>query len=209
MRLSPALVRGKNESAVHLLMTSQTGVTQLLAEASSGDQVAVDALFESVYNELRRLAKDHLRDERPNHTLQATALVHEAYLRLVGGQQIEWQNRAQFFSIAAQVMRHILVDHARKYAAGKRGGGERKLSLDEAIRFAEERDINLIALDDVLKTLASLDEEQSKIVELRFFGGLSIKEIAETLQISETTVSRKWSTAKLWLHNELILGKEK
>ncbi|HAF22252.1 MAG TPA: RNA polymerase subunit sigma-70 [Blastocatellia bacterium] len=190
-------------------MTSQTGVTQLLAEASSGDQVAVDALFESVYNELRRLAKDHLRDERPNHTLQATALVHEAYLRLVGGQQIEWQNRAQFFSIAAQVMRHILVDHARKYAAGKRGGGERKLSLDEAIRFAEERDINLIALDDVLKTLASLDEEQSKIVELRFFGGLSIKEIAETLQISETTVSRKWSTAKLWLHNELILGKEK
>ncbi len=209
MRLSPALVRGKNESAVHLLMTSQTGVTQLLAEASSGDQVAVDALFESVYNELRRLAKDHLRDERPNHTLQATALVHEAYLRLVGGQQIEWQNRAQFFSIAAQVMRHILVDHARKYAAGKRGGGERKLSLDEAISFAEERDINLIALDDVLKTLASLDEEQSKIVELRFFGGLSIKEIAETLQISETTVSRKWSTAKLWLHNELILGKEK
>ncbi len=184
----------------------QTGVTQLLLQASAGDQQAVDALFERVYGELRGLAKNYLQDERPDHTLQATALVHEAYLRLVGAEQIEWQNRAQFFSIAAQVMRHILVDHARRHAAGKRGSGERKLSLDEAVSFAEERDVNLVALDDALKILASLDEEQSRIVELRFFGGLSIPEIAAVLNISETTVSRKWKAAKLWLHDQIAPG---
>jgi len=181
----------------------QTGVTQLLLQASAGDQQAVDALFERVYGELRGLAKNYLLDERPDHTLQATALVHEAYLRLVGSDQIEWQNRAQFFSIAAQVMRHILVDHARRHAADKRGSGERKLSLDEAISFAEERDVNLVALDDALKTLAALDDEQSRIVELRFFGGLSIPEIASVLGVSEKTVSRKWSSAKLWLHDQI------
>jgi len=181
----------------------QTGVTQLLLQASAGDQQAVDALFERVYGELRGLAKNYLRDERPDHTLQATALVHEAYVRLVGSDQIEWQNRAQFFSIAAQVMRHILVDHARRYSADKRGSGERKLSLDEAISFAAERDVNLVALDEALKALTLLDEEQSRIVELRFFGGLSIKEIASVLDISETTVSRKWNTAKLWLHDQI------
>ena len=181
----------------------QTGVTQLILQASAGDQKAVDALFEKVYDELRGLAKNYLQDERPDHTLQATALVHEAYLRLVGSEQIEWQNRAQFFSIAAQVMRHILVDHARRHSADKRGSGERKLSLDEAISFAEEHDVNLVALDDALTTLAALDEEQSRIVELRFFGGLSIKEIASVLDISETTVSRKWNTAKLWLHDQI------
>jgi RNA polymerase sigma factor (TIGR02999 family) len=179
-------------------------VTQLLAEASRGDQSAVDALFEKVYAELRRLAREHLRHERPDHTLQATALVHEAYLRLVGGQQVEWQGRAHFFNVAAQVMRHILVDHARRHAAEKRGGGERRLSLDEAVSFAEERDVNLVALDDALKTLSEIDEEQARVVELRFFGGLSIKEIAEVLHVSETTVNRKWSTAKLWLHGQLV-----
>jgi|ERR1051326_4177115 RNA polymerase sigma factor (TIGR02999 family) len=181
----------------------QTGVTQLLLQASAGDQKAVDALFERVYGELRGLAKSYLLDERRDHTLQATALVHEAYLRLVGAEQIEWQNRAQFFSIAAQVMRHILVDHARRHTAEKRGGGEPKLSLDEAISFAEERNVNLVALDDALKTLSILDEQQSRIVELRFFGGLSIKEIASVLDISETTVSRKWNSAKLWLHDQI------
>ncbi|MDQ3744128.1 MAG: sigma-70 family RNA polymerase sigma factor [Acidobacteriota bacterium] len=181
----------------------QTGVTQLLREAGRGDSQAVGLLFERVYDELRSIARGYLRDERTEHTLQATALVHEAYLRLVGAEQIEWQNRAQFFSIAAQVMRHILVDHARRHAAGKRGSGERRLSLDEAVSFAEERDVNLVALDDALKTLETLDSEQARIVELRFFGGLSIKEIAEVLGVSETTVSRKWNTAKLWLRAQL------
>ena len=181
----------------------QTGVTELLLQASAGDQQAVDALFERVYGELRGLAKNYLQDERTDHTLQATALVHEAYLRLVGSEQIEWQNRAQFFSIAAQVMRHILVDHARRHQSEKRGSGERKLSLDEAISFAEERDVNLVALDDALKMLAELDEEQSRIVELRFFAGLSIKEVAAALDISEIAVSRKWSTAKLWLRKQM------
>lgn len=185
----------------------QTGVTRLLSQAGAGDQEAVDALFEKVYGELRGLAKNYLRDERPNHTLQATALVNEAYVRLVGSVQIEWQNRAQFFSIAAQVMRHILVDHARQHRSEKRGSGERKLSLDEAVSFAEERDINLVALDDALTILASLDEQQSRIVELRFFGGLSIPEIASVLDISETTVSRKWNTAKLWLHDQIVTMK--
>ena len=182
----------------------QTGVTQLLLQAGAGNQQAVDALFEKVYGELRGLAKNYLQDERSNHTLQATALVHEAYVRLVGSDQIEWQNRAQFFSIAAQVMRHILVDHARRYSSEKRGSGERKLSLDEAVSFAEERDVNLVALDDALTNLAVLDDEQSRIVELRFFGGLSIPEIASVLDISETSVSRKWSTAKLWLHDQIV-----
>ena len=184
--------------------TPQTGVTQLLLQASAGDQKAVDALFEKVYGELRGLAKYYLQGERSDHTLQATALVHEAYVRLVGSEQIEWQNRAQFFSIAAQVMRHILVDHARRYSAGKRGSGERKLSLDEAVSFAKERDVNLVALDDALKTLASLDEAQSRIVELRFFAGLTIKEISSVLDVSETTVSHKWNTAKLWLHDQIV-----
>jgi RNA polymerase sigma-70 factor (ECF subfamily) len=183
---------------------TQIGITQLLAEAGRGNQQAASALFERVYDELRAIAKNYLQDERKDHTLQATALVHEAYLRLVSAQQIEWQNRAQFFSIAAQVMRHILVDHARRHAAEKRGSRERKLSLDEAVGFAEECDINLVALDDALKTLESLDEEQSRIVELRFFGGLSIREIASALNISETTVSRKWHTAKLWLRDQLV-----
>lgn len=181
----------------------QTGITQLLLQASAGDEKAVDTLFERVYAELRGLARNYIKDERPDHTLQATALVHEAYVRLVGLEQIEWQNRAQFFSIAAQVMRHILVDHARRHSAEKRGSGERKLSLDDAVSFAEERDVNLVALDDALKTLAELDREQSRIVELRFFGGLSIAEIASVLDVSETTVSRKWNTAKLWLYDQI------
>lgn len=182
---------------------SHPEITQLLDEARRGDQTAVDALFEAVYVELRRMAKDYLRDERSDHTLQATALVHEAYLRLIGGQEIIWQNRAQFFSIASQVMRHILVDHARRHSADKRGHGAGKLSLDDAVDLAAARDVDLVALDEALAALAMLDGEQSKIVELRFFGGLTIKEIAEVLEISEMTVSRKWKTARLWLHQQV------
>lgn len=185
-------------------MTPQAGITQLLNEISRGDQAAIDALFEKVYGELRGLAKEYLRRERPDHTLQATALVHEAYLRLVGAEKVSWQNRFHFFNVAAQVMRNILVDHARRHQAEKRGSGERKLSLDEALDFFKERDINLIALDDALKTLETLDPQQSRIVELRFFGGLKIEEIALLLNISETTVSREWYKAKLWLRTQLV-----
>jgi len=184
-------------------VTAQSEITELLAGAATGDQEAVDALFEALYVELRRTAKDYFRDERRDHTLQTTALVHEAYLRLVGGQTIIWENRAQFFTIAAQVMRHILVDHARRHRADKRGHGTVKLSLDEAVDLAVARNIDLIAVDEALRTLAALDAEQSRIVELRFFGGLTIKEIAESLQISEMSVSRKWKTAKLWLHEQV------
>ena len=171
---------------------------------SRGDQAAVDALFEKVYRELRGLAKEYLRHERAGHTLQATALVHEAYLKLVGAENVSWQNRIHFFNVAAQVMRNILVDHARRHQAEKRGSGERKLSLDEAISFCTERDINLIALDDALKILETLDPQQSRIVELRFFGGLKAEEIAELLGVSETTVSRQWHKAKMWLRSQLM-----
>ena len=181
-------------------MSAQAGITQLLAEASRGDQAALDAIFPLVYNELRRLADSYLRKERPDHTLQATALVHEAYLRLVDQTSINWQNRAHFFSVAAQVMRHILVDHARSHQRAKRGGSARKLSLDEAVSFFEEKDIDLVALDEALTNLEKLDPQQSRIVELRFFGGLTIDELAEVLKISPATVSRECALAKMWLH---------
>jgi RNA polymerase sigma factor (TIGR02999 family) len=185
-------------------MGTRTGaITELLADASRGNQGALDALFPLVYNELRRLADSYLRNERPDHTLQATALVHEAYVRLVDQTNITWQNRAQFFSVAAQVMRHILVDHARAHQTAKRGGAARKVSLDEAVGVFEERDINLVALDDALVELAKLDPRQSRIVELRFFGGLTIEEVAEVLRVSTQTVSLDWSMAKMWLHREI------
>ena len=179
-------------------------ITQLLQDYSKGDQTALDALFETVYAELRSLARNYLNSERPDHTLQATALVNEAYVRLFGQETISWQNRAHFFSVAAQVMRNILVDHARRHQAEKRGSGERKLSLDDAVSFFAERDINLVKLDDALKTLERLDAKQSKIVELRFFGGLTIEEIAEVLHISSTTISRDWLKAKMWLHSQIV-----
>lgn len=161
------------------------------------------SLFEAVYVELRGLARAYLRDERSDHTLQPTALVHEAYVRLVGNHSIVWENRAQFFYIAAQVMRHILVDHARRHNAEKRQHGAPKIHLDEVVGLSIKTDIDLVALDDALKALSDLDEEQHRIVELRFFGGLTIKEVAEVLQLSEMTVSRRWKTAKLWLHDKL------
>ncbi len=183
-------------------MSSQ-GVTQLLVDWGNGDQAALDALMPVVYDELRRIAESYLRHERANHTLQPTALVHEAYLRLIAQQSVNWQNRAQFFGLAAQMMRRILVNYAHTRHAAKRGGHETRLSLDDAISFFEERDVNLIALDDALTKLATLDAQQSEIVELRFFGGLTVEETAEVLSLSPATVKREWGAAKLWLLREI------
>ena len=156
-----------------------------------------------VYAELHRLAASYLARERSDHTLQPTALVNEAYLRLINQSSVEWENRAQFFGIAAQMMRRVLVNHARDRHADKRGGHALRVSLDDAISFFEERDVNLVALDDALNSLSELDPQQSKIVELRFFGGLTVEEVAAQLDISPATVKRDWSTAKLWLLREV------
>jgi RNA polymerase sigma-70 factor (ECF subfamily) len=178
-------------------------VTQLLLAWNDGDQAALEKLLPLVYDELRRLADSYLRRERAAHTLQATALVHEAYLRLVDQRRVRWQNRAHFFGIVAQLMRRILVDHARAHQAAKRGEGQVKLSLDEAINVSAERAAEVVALDEALTSLAELDEQQSRIVELRYFGGLSNQEIAEVLGISAPTVTRQWRLAKAWLYHEL------
>lgn len=184
------------------MQEKELDVTELLSEVSRGDQTAIDVLFEKVYGELRRLAGDYFRRERPDHTMQPTALVHEAYVRLVGSENVAWENRAHFFNVAAQVMRNIIVDHARRHRAEKRGGGQ-KVSLDEALSFSSERNIDLVELDEALTKLAELDAQQSRIVELRFFGGLKIEEVASVLSISDTTVSREWLKAKLWLRSQL------
>lgn len=156
-----------------------------------------------VYGELHRLARRYLRRERSDHTLQSTALVHEAYLRLVDQKGVQWQNRAHFFAVAAQMIRRILVDHARTHNAEKRGGGACKLALDEAIAVPQRRDLNLVALDEAIDGLAAIDPQQGRIVELRFFGGLSIEETAEVLSISPATVKRDWAVAKAWLYRDL------
>ena len=187
-------------------MSSPPRVTELLLAWGSGDQAALDKLIPLVYDELRRLAKRYLRRERPNHTLQPTALVHEAYFRLVGTTNIHWQNRAHFFGAAAQMMRRILVDHAREQQAAKRGGGECKVTLNEEVAFAHERDVNVLALDDALNRLAEIDPQKCRIVELRFFSGLSVDETAEALGISEATVTRQWRTVKAWLHRQISKG---
>jgi RNA polymerase sigma factor (TIGR02999 family) len=159
-----------------------------------------------VYDELRQLAKRAMRRESAGHTLQPTALVHEVYLRLVDSKTVSWQNRAHFFGVAATLIRRILVEHARRRDAVKRGSGQTKISLDEAISFAEESDVNLIALDDALTDLAAVDLRQSRIVELRFFGGLNIEETAAVIDVSPRTVKREWSMAKAWLYGELKKG---
>ena len=166
-------------------------------------QQSLDELMPVVYDELRRLAQHYLSHERAEHTLQTTALVHEAYLRLVDQKAVNWQNRAQFFGIAAQMMRRILINHAKSRNAVKRRGYATKISLDEAIGFFEQREIDLMALNEALETLAALDSDQAKIVELRFFGGLTIEEIAEVLGISPATTKREWDSAKLWLRRQL------
>jgi RNA polymerase sigma factor (TIGR02999 family) len=178
-------------------------VTELLANWGMGDPAAREALIPLVYDELRRLARRYLRGERPDHTLQSAALVHEAYLRMVGQRLPEWQNRAHFFGVAAQLMRQILVDHARTHRAEKRGGGAPKLVLDPAMAVAQKAEWDVVQLDDALKKLAGLDAEQSRLVELRFFGGLSIEETAVVMGTSPATVKREWATARAWLHREM------
>lgn len=178
-------------------------ITQLLVNWSNGDQAAAEKLMPLVYHELRRLAKSYLRRERLNHTLQPTELVHEAYLRLVDQQRVSLQNRAQFFGMAATLMRHILVDHARERRAAKRQGKDYALSLSQADRFSRQMDVNLLALDDALKDLAAIKPQHSRIVELRFFGGLTIEETATVLGISHATVEREWSFARAWLRREV------
>ena len=168
-----------------------------------GDKPALDELMPAVYDELRRLAQHYLSRERGGHTLQTTALVHEAYLRLVDQKSVNWQNRAQFFGIAAQMMRRILVDHARTKKRAKRGGSDIKVSLADATVLVKGQDLDVVALDEALNRLAEIDEQQSRVVELRFFSGLTVAETAEVMRISTATVKRDWSMAKAWLHREL------
>lgn len=178
-------------------------ITQLLAEWSHGNQAALDKLYPLVYSELRRLAHGYLRRERKNHTLQTTALINEAYLRLVNQKDVHWANRAHFFGISAQIMRRILIDHARRYDYSKRGGGALRISLDEAAVVCKERAHALLLLDEALNSLAKIDPRRSHVVELRYFGGLSNEEIAGVLKISENTVTRDWNLARAWLYQEL------
>lgn len=185
------------------MTTSPQQVTKLLVDWSNGDQQALEHLTPLVYGELRRLAGRYLRKERPDHTLQSTALVHEAYLRLIDQKNVRWQNRAHFFGVAAQMIRRILVDHARSKHAVKRGASAPKLSLDEAIALPDRKDFDVIALDDALNGLAKIDPQQSRIVELRFFTGLTVEETAEVLGISPATVKRDWVTAKAWLYRDI------
>lgn len=181
-------------------------VTKLLIRWSEGDKSAFEELLPLVYAELRKVAARYIHRERENHTLQGTALVHEAYLRLVDQSRVQWQNRAHFYAVAAQMIRRILVDHARSHLTAKRGGGAFKLSLDEALGEPQGRDLDLVALDDALSGLAQFDEQQSRVVELRFFAGLSIEETAEALGISPATVKRDWAAAKAWLFREIRRG---
>jgi RNA polymerase sigma factor (TIGR02999 family) len=186
-----------------LSISSSAQVNHLLAEWGRGDQDARDALIPLIYKELRRIARRHLWCERPDHTLQSAALVNEAYLRLVRQEPQEWQNRAHFFGVAAQMMRHILVDHARNRLAAKRGAGAPRLTLDPEIGVPQKPELDLVALDDALNRLTSLDPQQGRVIELRFFGGLSIDETAVVMGISPATVKREWATARVWLQREL------
>ena len=185
-----------------MTLTSHS-VTQMLLDWSEGDREALDKLIPIVYSELRLRAARYLRRERPGHTLQTTALIHETYLRLVEQKDVRWQNRAHFFAIAAQLMRRILVDHARQRDAAKRGGADLTLTLDEAMAVFPGRDVNLMALDETLTRLAEIDPRQSRVVELRYFSGLSIEETAEVLGVSPATVKLDWSMAKAWLRREM------
>jgi RNA polymerase sigma factor (TIGR02999 family) len=178
-------------------------VTLLLQGWRNGDRKALDALLPLVYEELRRLAHFQLQKERSDHTLQSAALVHEAYLRLTGLSPPQWENRTHFFAIAAQLMRQILVDYARRRVAAKRGGGACKLSLEEATVLSRQKEVDVLCLDDTLKALAKIDPRQSRVVELRFFAGLSLEEISQALEISPATVERDWTAARAWLHREI------
>ncbi len=185
------------------LFRGDSPVTDLLVRWRGGDAEALEDLIPLVYGELRSLAHHYLRQERPDHTLQSTALVHEAYVRLVGHAPPTLQNRAHFFGVAARLMREILVEHARAQRAAKRGGGADMLTLDEALDHARPTNVDILQLDDALNALARLDARQSRIVELRFFTGLSIDETAEVMGVSAATVSREWTTARAWLYREI------
>ena len=178
--------------------------TRLLIDWSKGNREAAAGLMPLVYDELRRLARGYLQRERSDHTLQATGLVHEAYLRLVDQGTTTWQNRAHFFGVAAQLMRRILVDYARRHRRGKRGGALDKVEFDESLALSVSRDLNLIALDDALQDLAALNPQHSQIVELRFFGGMTIEEVAEVLDVSPRTVQREWRMARAWLRRQIF-----
>jgi len=178
-------------------------ITQLLAEWSNGNQTAIDKLYPLVYDELHKMARRYMNRERQGHTLQTTALINEAYVRLVDQKHVHWQNRAHFFAISAQIMRRILIDHARRHDYAKRGGGAQKISLDEVAIVAVERASALLLLDEALIRLGEIDPRRRQVVELRYFGGLNNEEIAGVLKISENTVTRDWNMARAWLYQEL------
>jgi RNA polymerase sigma factor (TIGR02999 family) len=190
-------------AAMLLRMSDQPNITELLVGYGRGDKEALDRLMPIVYEELRRQAARYLRREQAGHTLQTTALIHEAYVRLVDQRNVQWQNRAHFFGIAAQLMRRILVDHARTKKRAKRGGSDIRVSLTEATVAVKGQDLDVVAVDEALQRLAAIDEQQSRVVELRFFSGLTVEETAEVMGISPATVKRDWSMAKAWLHREL------
>jgi RNA polymerase sigma factor (TIGR02999 family) len=181
----------------------QHEITELLAEWRDGNQSALDELYPLVYNELHRLARRYMSRERKGHTLQTTALINEAYVRLVDQKNVQWANRSHFFAISAQIMRRILIDHARRHAYAKRGGGAQQVSLEEAATVAPDLGLELIRLDEALKTLAEMDPRRSQVVELRYFGGLNNEEIAGVLHVSENTVTRDWNMARAWLYQQL------
>jgi RNA polymerase sigma-70 factor (ECF subfamily) len=189
------------------MQSSPTDITLMLKQLSAGNQDVLDKLVPLLYDELHRLAAYYLRRERSEHTLQATALVHEAYLRLIDQRRVQWKNRNHFFGVAAQLMRRILLDYARKHQAVKRGGAVPKISLDEAMILSEDNLAELVALDRLLTQLTSIDPQQGRVVELRFFGGLSVEETAELMEISPATVKRDWAMAKAWLGRELRKGR--
>jgi RNA polymerase sigma factor (TIGR02999 family) len=182
---------------------SQQNITLMLNELSNGNTLAIEQILPLVYDELRKISSKYLSDEYRKHTFQTTELVHEAYIKLIGNQQISWQSRAHFFGIAAKTMRQILVDYARKRNSQKRGSGKTKLSLDDAQLVASESDDQILALDEALKKLENIEERSGKIVELRYFSGLTIEETAELLNISSATVKRDWQFAKAWLYKEI------
>lgn len=184
-------------------MSDANSVTKLLEQWNSGDPEALDKLMPLIYEELRKMARRYMRGQNPGHTLQTTALIHEAYLRMVNQKEKHFENRAHFFGVAAQAMRHILVDYARARQADKRGGGARPISLEEAALVTQERAAELVAFDDALKELETLSKRQSRVVELRYFGGMSVEETASVLAVSSDTVMRDWSMAKTWLHRAL------
>jgi RNA polymerase sigma-70 factor, ECF subfamily len=184
-------------------MSDAHDITRLLSELSRGDPQAASKLIPVVYDELRHLAAGYMRRERPDHTLQPTALVHEAYVKLLAQRSVDWQGRAHFFGVAAQLMRRILIDHARGHLRQKRGGEHQKVLLDEALVFSEQQSAEILAVDESLKRLEKVDPRQARVVELRFFGGLNVEETAEVLKVSAKTVKRDWSVARAWLYADI------